>query len=321
MAAQATPIRIGWLDAARGAAVIAMVTYHFVWDLSALAFIDPGFAGSAGFRRLGATIAGTFLLIAGMALVLAREAAPDAAAFRAKFLKRLMILVAAAALVSLGTWFAMGDRFVRFGILHCIAAASLIALPFLRLPAVAALAGAAALLILPWLIDLPAFFHPALLWTGLSWRVPAMVDYVPVFPFAGMTLLGVAAAKLMRPSEAAAPGWLTLLGRWSLPIYLIHQPILYGGLFLLAAATATGPSPSASPTADRDTMEFRVNCRRSCASQGNDTAYCERYCGCMETDMKASDLWRRAMSSTEISTVQADLAPVIQACMARARQP
>jgi uncharacterized membrane protein len=217
--------RIGWLDAARGAAVVAMVIFHFVWDLSALGYIDPAFGGSAGFRRLGATIAGTFLFIAGVALLLARESAPDAAAFRLKFLKRLGILLGAAALVSFGTWMAMGDRFVRFGILHCIAAASLIALPFLRLPVFAALAGAAILLVLPWLVDLPAFIHPALLWTGLSWRVPTMVDYVPLFPFAGMALLGVAAGKMLRPTDAAAPGWLAMLGRWSLPIYLIHHPL------------------------------------------------------------------------------------------------
>jgi uncharacterized membrane protein len=127
------------IDVARGVAVIAMVAYHFTWDLAAFGFIDPSSATTPGFRRAGAAIASAFLMLSGVALVLARRAAHDDAAFRAKFLRRFGVIVVAAALVSLGTWFAMGERFVRFGILHCIAASSVIALPFLRLPALAAL--------------------------------------------------------------------------------------------------------------------------------------------------------------------------------------
>ncbi len=313
-------MRDGRLDAARGAAVIAMVIYHFIWDLAAFGLIDPSTATSPGFRRLGATIAGTFLLISGVALALSRATTADDAAFRTKFLRRLGIIVAAAALVSLGTWYAMGERFVRFGILHCIAASSLIALPFLRLPAWAAAVAAAVALVAPWLIDLPVFSHPALLWLGLAARVPAMVDYVPVFPFAGMVLAGVAAARSgiweMRATPAGN-GLLARLGRWSLPIYLIHQPILYGGLFLLASVTATVTGPS--PSADRDTAGFRAECRRSCEAQGNGKDHCDRYCACAETEMKASDLWRRAMGSTDLAALQTDLQPMLSACFAKTR--
>ncbi|MGL4242634.1 MAG: heparan-alpha-glucosaminide N-acetyltransferase, partial [Beijerinckiaceae bacterium] len=247
------------LDVFRGVAVIAMVIYHFTWDLAFFGFIDPATGTAPGFRRLGATIAGAFLFISGVSLVLMRQTIPDDPAFRRRFLRRLAIVVAAAALVSLGTWFAMGERFVRFGILHCIAVSSLLALPFLRLPAWVAFAAGAAILALPWLVDLPAFAHPALLWAGLTARVPSMVDYVPVFPFAGMALLGIAWGRGMpeRGLERREPGkaenGLAWLGRWSLPIYLIHQPLLYGALFLLASLASSAKGPAADGAVDRDT--------------------------------------------------------------------
>jgi uncharacterized membrane protein len=314
-------IRDQRIDIARGVAVIAMVIYHFTWDLAFFGLIDPSTATAPGFRRLGATIAGTFLFISGVAMVLAWRSASDAAAFRSKFVRRLAVIVAAAAIVSLGTWFAMGDRFVRFGILHCIALSSVLALPFLRLPAWAALAAGSVILALPWLVDSPIFAQAPLLWLGLSGQTPAMVDYVPAFPFAGMTLLGVAAGLRMQPAVApdTAGGWLGQLGRWSLPIYLVHQPLLYGALFVLASSLAPALRGDQGPAADRDTAAFRTSCRSAC-EPNHGKAHCEIYCSCAETGMKATDLWSKMMSSRDTATLQAELQPVLDACFAKARE-
>jgi uncharacterized membrane protein len=320
----AAPTRIQSIDIARGVAVIAMVVYHLVWDLAFFGVIDQATAMTPGFRRLGATIAGSFLLISGIALVLARQAAVDDAAFRARFIRRLAIVAGAAALVSLGTWLAMGDRFVRFGILHCIALSSVMALPFLRLPFWVALVAGVVTLALPWVVDHPQFAQTPLLWLGLSTQTPAMVDYVPVFPFAGMTLLGVAfglrAQAGGQPGAGAGPSasWLAWLGRRSLPIYLIHQPVLYGVLFILASSLAPALRSDQTPSVDRDTAGFRTECRRSCEAQ-NSKAHCESYCTCAETEMKTTDLWRRAMSSRDMGALQTELQPLLQACTAKAQ--
>jgi uncharacterized membrane protein len=148
-----------------------------------------------------------------------------------------------------------------------------------------------------------------------------MVDYVPIFPFAGALLAGVA---FQRYREAAAPptpldaGALALVGRWSLPIYLLHQPLIYGGM-LLALGGAT-PSPRV-PDADRDTAGFRTECRRSCeAVHNNDKALCDRYCTCAETEMKATDAWTKVMASRDTANLQRDLAPLLMACMTKARE-
>ncbi|MGL5114919.1 MAG: heparan-alpha-glucosaminide N-acetyltransferase, partial [Beijerinckiaceae bacterium] len=145
------------VDLARGVAVLAMVAYHIVWDLAAFNLVDPGITATPAFRWSGALIASTFLFLSGMALVMAHAATTDASAFRARFLKRFAIIAGAALLVSIGTWFAMSDRFVRFGILHCIALSSLIAWPLLARPA-PLIAGLAALFAaLPWIAASGAF--------------------------------------------------------------------------------------------------------------------------------------------------------------------
>jgi uncharacterized membrane protein len=308
------------IDVARGLAVIAMVAYHLVWDLAAFNLIDPATTATPAFRWSGALIASSFLFLSGMALTLARAAAPDAQAFQAKMLKRLAIIAGAAVLVSIGTWFAMGDRFVRFGILHCIALSGLIAWPLLRRPPWVAALMAGLFAVIPWVAASSAFDGVALIWTGLAATLPAMVDYVPIFPFAGALLAGVA---FQRHREDAGPrastdaGRLALVGRWSLPIYLVHQPLIYGGM-LLALGGAT-PTPRIADV-DRDTAGFRTECRRSCeAVHANDKALCDRYCACAETEMKATDAWTKVMASRDTANLQRDLAPLLMACMTRAR--
>jgi uncharacterized membrane protein len=149
-----------------------------------------------------------------------------------------------------------------------------------------------------------------------------MVDFVPVLPFAGMTLLGVAAGRMFanrQPEAAGGDGLLAKLGRISLPIYLIHQPVLYGGLFLLASLTATA-TRTGDFSADRDTTGFRMECRRTCSLNGNGKDHCDRYCACVETETKSTGVWSRMMASQDAVSLRTELAPLLQACFAKAAE-
>ena len=63
--------RMPWLDMARGIALLAMASYHFMWDLASFGYLEPDFPASGWPRIYARAIASTFLFLAGFSLVLA----------------------------------------------------------------------------------------------------------------------------------------------------------------------------------------------------------------------------------------------------------
>lgn len=224
--------RIAALDLARAGALVAMAVFHFVFDLALFGFIPADTPAQMGWRWLAYLTAGSFLFLAGVSLWLAHGAVIG---WRA-FWRRWVMLIAAACAITIATMIAMPDAFIFFGILHAIAAASLLGLATRRLSPLALIALAVAVIWLPQAMRF-ALFDPAWLWwTGLQATGIRSVDYVPLFPWFGPFLLGLACAKLMTGAglwdrlagwpapKAARP--LLWAGRNSLFVYLIHQPIL-----------------------------------------------------------------------------------------------
>lgn len=225
-------IAIDWL---RTAAFAAMAVFHFGRDFEVLGLVAPGTTFGGGWDLSARAIASSFLFLAGLSLWLAcgrRMRWPG-------FLRRLAILGVAAAGVSLATYFAVPGAWVRFGILHAIALASVLSLPFLRAPWwLTALAAALVLFALPALRD-PAFDGVLWLWSGLGTQAPPMMDYEPMVPWLAPMLAGLAfgqagGAALLRWGDghdgrlARALAW---PGRHALPLYLVHQPLLVALLY------------------------------------------------------------------------------------------
>ncbi|PPB81322.1 putative membrane protein [Albidovulum inexpectatum] len=231
--------RIPALDLARGAALVAMAVYHLTYDLEMFGHLPPGTAVTGGWAVFARLVAGSFLFLAGVSLFLAHREGIR----WASFMRRLAVIGVAAAAVSLGTWAAMPDRFVYFGILHSIAAASIVGLAFLRMPAMVTLAAAVAVVALARLPG-TAVFDSAIFWPlGLSRTNPPAIDYVPLVPWLAPFLAGIAAARIadrhglfqwLAARPACAPAWTLWPGRHSLVVYLVHQPVLIG---LVWAAT------------------------------------------------------------------------------------
>ncbi|HEX2726006.1 MAG TPA: heparan-alpha-glucosaminide N-acetyltransferase domain-containing protein, partial [Beijerinckiaceae bacterium] len=134
----ATP-RWAAIDSARGVAVAAMIAYHFAWDLSFFRLIATDVVGHPAWQLFARAIAATFLMLVGAGLVLAHGKGLR----RRSFLRRLAVVAAAALMITLATSLAMPESYIFFGILHCIALTSVLALPFLRAPVAVALAAAA----------------------------------------------------------------------------------------------------------------------------------------------------------------------------------
>ena len=185
------------LDAARGLAVLAMVVFHVIWDLAHFGYAPANLPWSAPVKIFGHSIAFAFLFIAGVALVLANREQMRWPAFW----RRFALIAAAAALVTAGTYALFPTSFVFFGILHCIAAASLIAVPFLFAPWPAAFAGGAFFLLGGEFFASSAFNADWLQWIGLSTSEPMTQDWRPLFPWAGALLLGVAGGRATLSSQ------------------------------------------------------------------------------------------------------------------------
>ncbi|MCX2721688.1 heparan-alpha-glucosaminide N-acetyltransferase [Roseibium salinum] len=306
--------RLAVLDFARGFAVVTMAVYHLSWDLSWFGFVDWQVAQGIGWRTFAAAIAGSFLFLAGISLDLAHHKGIRWKAF----LRRLAIIVAAAGAVSLATYFTFGDSFVRFGILHSIAASSLVALPFVRAQAWIAAAAAAFVLTLPLWARSFVFNGQLWLWTGLGTPDYGSVDYVPLTPWAGVTLAGLAVSKLFRTSgiwqrlsvfQLSDPfGRFTrLVGRHSLSIYLLHQPVLYG---LVWSATLV------TPELDRAERAFFRNCKVACQDSLGSPDICEAACTCTLAQLKADDLWTSLNEEPENQALLSRMRTAYTQCLA-----
>lgn len=278
--------RIVIIDAARGVALLAMASYHFTWDLEFFGYAPAGLTEFGGWKLYARGIASSFLFLVGVSLVLAH-----AQGIRWNgFWKRLAMVAIAALAITVATYLATPGAFIFFGILHHIALASLLGLAFLRLPAFALLAIAALVVVAPHYLRSAFFDHPSMWWVGLSTTPPRSNDYVPLFPWFGAVLAGMAATKL-----ATSTGFMRLLagrslwpgvrplvfaGRHSLAFYLIHQPVLIACVWLFAQIW---PAPAANVETG-----FRSSCETSCLEL-RDTAFCSRYCVCMLGALQVDD--------------------------------
>jgi uncharacterized membrane protein len=270
--------RFAWLDIVRGIAILAMASYHFSWDLEYFGYLAPGTVGFGVFKIYARSIASSFLFLAGFSLVLGHYPTIRARAFLMRFAR----IVAAAAIITIATWFAFPDGFIFFGILHAIAAASLVGLLFLRLPVVITLAAAVAAFAAPFYLRSALFDAPVLWWVGLSETLPRSNDYVPLLPWLAPFLVGIAIGRVViaRGRLAGKPSGaeqgriaraLSLAGRHSLPIYLIHQPLLFS-LVALFAMVYPAPRPDPRPA-------FQASCEATCTADQT-AAFCRSFCTC-----------------------------------------
>ncbi len=291
------PSRIALVDVARGLALAAMFVFHFAWDLSFLKLIATDIAQHPGWRLFAHAIAGSFLTLAGLSIGLAHA---DGIRWK-RFWRRLAVLGLAALAVTAGTWAALPDGVVMFGILHCIALGSLACLAFIRGPWWAPLPAALLVAVLPgiatgagWsgLQDSIEGGALSAVWQhlGLGTTAPDAVDFVPLFPWLAFMLAGLSAglalartgtgkglrtrlASVGLPRFARPAAW---AGRNSLLIYLIHQPILIGGLMALIWLAPGLTDSLRSATVEKVRSACVMECRMTRSAE-----VCAAGCNCM----------------------------------------
>jgi uncharacterized membrane protein len=283
------------VDLSRGIAIVAVVAFHLTWDLGDLGLISWRISAHWSGKVIAHIIAGSFLFLVGVSLVLAHRRGIRWRSFR----RRESQLVALALVITAFSAIYQPREVVTFGILHAIALVSLIALTAVLAPRWVPWALAIVAVALPWLLHLPGR-SPWVSWTGLADGTQPSLDWQPVLPWIALTFVGIGVmrslldadeevatvasvsgvsqvsgeelttvasvlprsgisgeevttvasvsprsgisgeevatvAKLRGWRPAGGPlSWLGVLGRHTLAIYVIHQPVLYGVLWLVA---------------------------------------------------------------------------------------
>jgi uncharacterized membrane protein len=235
--------RLAGIDALRGFAVAQMIVYHFIYDLNYFGWMRLAMTRDQPWVGWRTAIVTQFVLLVGISLVLRFAFKPA----WSDFWRRWLQIAGAAALVSAGSWWLFRDRFIFFGILHYIAVALILARLLIPLGRLNIVLGVG-VLVAGLLFKHPLFNMSDLAWIGFAARKPPTEDYVPLFPWFGVTLIGVglgaiwqraqfAVVSSLQALNRAPPRLLVFLGTWALTIYLVHQPILLGLLGLIKKLT------------------------------------------------------------------------------------
>lgn len=242
--------RIYEIDILRSLAIIAMCFFHLMFDLEV--YYGFNINTSSGFIfYAGRASAIAFMLVSGIST-----------SFATHQFRRVLQVFAAAMLVTLASIPTMGQNYIRFGILHFFASAMLIKAVWDRLVKKTSLKillniGLAAIsFYLGTVVENIFVSTPLLLPFGIRPYGFTSFDYYPLFPWMGYFAIGIVLGFALyknkksllpflsseevdekgrcKPAVFARP--FVFLGRHSLIIYLVHQPLFLGILFLLARA-------------------------------------------------------------------------------------
>ena len=222
--------------------MIAMIVYHFFWDLGYFNFIELEYMTNGLPLVIAQCIGASFIVISGISFRLASLSDN----FTHKFLKRLIILIFICLIITSITFFLDQKSFIFFGILHFLATCSIIGLLslkiknnylFLILFMCSFVVGTSEIT-----FDLPGYLS----WIGLNTKVPITNDFYPLFPWISFYFFGLWVSDPVRNyllkyneknfyrhySFNFVYKSLQFLGRNSLPIYILHQPIFFSLLLI-----------------------------------------------------------------------------------------
>ncbi|MEA1908097.1 MAG: heparan-alpha-glucosaminide N-acetyltransferase [Euryarchaeota archaeon] len=245
--------RLWEIDFLRGLAIIMMVVFHLLYDLTYFGGCDLNIR-SGFWLYFGRATATIFIFLVGVSLTLSfsryGKIRNSGQKLYLKYLKRGLKIFSWGLIITLATWIFLREGFVLFGILHLIGISIILAYPFLKHRYLNLLLGIAIIPIGIYLKNFTFSFY-WLVWLGFVPDHFCTVDYFPIVPWFGVILIGVFFGNLLYPnytrkfnlwdcSEFRSIGLFCLLGRHSLAIYLIHQPILIILLYLLGIVDIVG---------------------------------------------------------------------------------
>lgn len=221
-----------------------VVIYHLIYDLDFFGGFEIDSTG--GFWGAFADVSAfAFVFLAGLSLTLSFSRTSGNGGPWWKYLRRGTRIFGYGMLITLVLW-ALDVGFVIFGILHLIGISIILAYPLLRFRLLNLVLGLSVIAV-GWYVSAQGLSAAgpagvALAPLGVAPEGLFMPDYRPLLPWFGVALLGVFSGNLLYgkllidrkpPATPMFARPLALLGRHTLFIYLIHQPLLIATLAAL----------------------------------------------------------------------------------------
>ena len=235
--------RFQLLDTIRGIVLVSMIVYHASWNLVYIYGVKWNWYHSKGAYIWQQSICWTFILLSGFCFSLGR-----------RHLRSGLMVFGGGLLVTLVTLIAMPSNRVIFGVLTCIGSCILI-VTFAEkgLRKISCEAGAIFCFLLflftkninngylgfagKELMELPAAWYKNYITTyvGFPFRSFYSTDYFSLFPWLFLFMTGFYLYGIFEKQNLLKKKFMTkeimvfsFLGRHSLLIYLLHQPVIYG---------------------------------------------------------------------------------------------
>ena len=219
------------LDAWRGTALYCMLVYHFLFDLFLFDRLPWGVMFGLPLTALERYIACSFMLCAGVSATLTRSN-----------VRRGLVTLLAGVPVMVVSFLIRTP--IWFGVLQCLGLCMLLYAALrravdrvpLKIAPVLWLGLFAAAFAVTESVTVPVRW---LFWLGLRFPGYVSYDHFPLLPWFFLFLTGTWLGRMLKASPRLralagrpAPAALTVPGRHTLWVYLLHQPVLYGALWL-----------------------------------------------------------------------------------------
>lgn len=217
--------RIFEIDLLKVIAIVLMIAFHFVYDLNE--FIGLNVNYDSGFWYwLGRIAAILFIFLAGIN-----------SGFSKNPIKRGIIVFGCGLIVTFASYLVFGDEYVRFGILHFLGI-SMILFPLLKRINNWLLLLIALVIGILFSFDTFIYNTKIIMFLENTFGKPS-IDYYPLFPYLSLFILGILIYKIYYYKKKSILNLYTqskiiaITSKYSLLIYLIHQPIILGIMMII----------------------------------------------------------------------------------------
>ncbi|MCQ2498078.1 MAG: DUF1624 domain-containing protein [Lachnospiraceae bacterium] len=243
--------RLRLIDTLRGITVISMVIYHFCWDLASFRIgLTDDTLKSTPVYIWQQSICWVFILLAGYSFNLGRH-----------HLKRGLMSLLSGIVITLVTVNFLYDQRIIFGVLWLIGVSILLMIPIDRIFSKSR-KQAGIFIVVSFLLflltrdinhgylgfegirilELPEFLYNGYFMTFLGFLMPGFfsTDYFSFLPWFFLFCTGYFSYFLIKGSKIEERffkhgiGIFEVIGRNSLLIYILHQPLLYGVVWMIS---------------------------------------------------------------------------------------